>query len=88
MTTANIQTPGPKFNIAQHLLNANASRLAKTAFVDDADSLSFGQLAQRVQRAAAALQALGLSALHRVRHQAAEDGDRQDPALQAAGARI
>ena len=31
-----------RFNFAQHLLDANAARPAKVAFVDDAGSLSYG----------------------------------------------
>ena len=44
-----------RFNFAQHLLEVNAGRADKTAFVDDQGSLSYGDLAQRVRRVAAGL---------------------------------
>ena len=49
-----------QFNFAQHLLQENAQRAAKTAFIDDHGSLSYGQLEDRVRRVAAGLRALGL----------------------------
>ena len=58
--------PPSRFNFAAHLLERNASRSAKTAYVDDRQSLSFGELAQRVERMSAALKALGLRREERV----------------------
>ncbi len=66
MTPPAIQPPGAIFNIAQHLLAANQSRASKTAFIDDAGSLTFGQLDERVRRTAAALRATGLRREERV----------------------
>ena len=67
MHTATLVPPLPAtFNIAQHLLQINASRPAKAAFVDDHGSLSYGQLDERVRRLAAALRALGIKREERV----------------------
>jgi len=67
-------TPGTKdttalphqFNFAQHLLQLNATRAAKTAFVDDHGALSYGALEDRVRRVAAGLRALGIRREERV----------------------
>ena len=60
-STASIVNPPPeRFNIAQHLLAANAGRPAKAAFIDDAGTLSYAALDERVRRMAAALRGLGL----------------------------
>jgi benzoate-CoA ligase len=60
-------TPPPAaFNFAQHLLTANADRAAKPAFVDDAGSVTYGQLAERARRVAAGLRALGVKREERV----------------------
>ena len=56
----------PRFNFAQYLIEHNASRSAKTAFVDDHGSLSYGELALRVRRMAAALRTAGLRREERV----------------------
>ncbi|MEO8280672.1 MAG: benzoate-CoA ligase family protein [Ideonella sp.] len=66
MTTTAIQPPGARFNIAQHLLCANETRAAKPAFIDDAGSMTFGELDERVRRVAAALRAQGLRREERV----------------------
>ena len=63
---ANIQAPGPIFNFAQHLIERNLSRPAKTAYIDDQGSLSYGDLADRIRRLAAALLATGLRREERV----------------------
>ena len=55
-----------RFNFAQHLLEVNAGRADKTAFVDDQGSLSYGDLALRVRRMAAGLRSLGLRREERV----------------------
>jgi len=52
--------PPSRFNFAAHLLGCNGGRAAKTAYIDDQQSLSYGELAQRVQRMAAALAGLGI----------------------------
>ena len=41
---------GPSFNFAQHLLERNAKRPDKTAFIDDQGRVSYGELALRVRR--------------------------------------
>jgi benzoate-CoA ligase len=66
VSTNEIAPPSARFNIAQHLLERNASRAAKAAFVDDLGSLSYGELASRVRRVAAGLRALGLRREERV----------------------
>ena len=60
------QQPPDRFNAAEHLLCANAHRHAKTAFIDDSQRLSYGQLDERVRRCAAGLLALGLQRGERV----------------------
>ncbi len=52
--------PPERFNIAAHLLAANAGRAAKAAFIDDRGALTYGQLDERARRLAAALRAAGL----------------------------
>jgi benzoate-CoA ligase len=54
------------FNAARHLLALNAPRAAKTAYIDDHDTLSYGDLATRVRRVAASLLAAGLRREERV----------------------
>jgi len=65
---ASPQPPAPPstFNFAQHLIEVNARHPAKTAFIDDVGTLSYGQLSERVRRFAAVLQALGLRREERV----------------------
>ena len=58
--------PGPQFNFAAHLIALNAARPGKTAYIDDAGTLSYGELADRVQRMAAGLLGLGLRREERV----------------------
>jgi benzoate-CoA ligase len=63
---ATVPAPPAQFNIAAHLLAANAARPHKAAFVDDLGSLSYGELTQSVQRLAGALRGLGLRREERV----------------------
>jgi benzoate-CoA ligase len=58
--------PPERFNIAAHLLAANAGRAAKAAFIDDRGMLTYGQLDERARRLAAALRASGLRREERV----------------------
>ena len=58
--------PPERFNIAAHLMAANAGRADKAAFIDDHGSLSYGQLDDRARRLAAALRATGLKREERV----------------------
>ncbi|HYN62333.1 MAG TPA: benzoate-CoA ligase family protein [Rubrivivax sp.] len=61
-----VRAPGERFNFAQHLLQANAQRPAKAAYIDDQGTLSYGELADQVRRMAGALHALGLRREERV----------------------
>ena len=61
-----VPPPGPQFNFAAHLIALNAGRPGKTAYIDDAGALSYGELADRVQCMAAALLGLGLRREERV----------------------
>jgi benzoate-CoA ligase len=54
------------FNWAQHLLTVNRERPNKTAFIDDAGALSYGQLDEAVRRLASGLKALGVKREERV----------------------
>ena len=63
---ANILPPPARFNFAQHLITLNAERAGKTALIDDLSTLSYGQLADQVQRFASGLVALGLRREDRV----------------------
>ena len=58
--------PPEVFNFAQHLLELNAVRPDKTAFIDDHGTLSYGALTERVHRLAGGLRALGLRREERV----------------------
>ena len=57
-----------EYNAAVDLLerNLDAGRGAKTAFIDDAGSCTYAQLAERVDRAASALRSLGISREERI----------------------
>ena len=65
-TIAGVSPPPEVFNVAQHLLGVNAGRPEKAAFIDDAGSLSHGELDARVRRLAAGLRALGVKREERV----------------------
>jgi benzoate-CoA ligase len=66
MTPSPSPTPPARFNFAAHLIAQNASRDAKTAYVDDRGQLTYGELAMRVRRCAALLGAHGLRREERV----------------------
>ena len=55
-----------RFNFAQHLLQANAERPQKIAFVDDAGALTYAALDERIRRVAAGLRSLGIRREERV----------------------
>ena len=59
-TPAPISAPPERFNFAQFLFERNASRGAKTAYIDDASTLTYEQLATRARQCATALKSLGL----------------------------
>ena len=65
-TETPVAAPPARFNFAQHLFEVNAGRAGKAAFVDDLGSLSYGELAERSRRLAAALLATGLRREERV----------------------
>src|SRR5258706_5571712 len=57
---------GARFNFAQHVIDCNAARSTKVAYRDDRADLTYGDLADRVRRVAAALSALGVRREERV----------------------
>ncbi len=60
-------TPPPeRFNFAAHLIERNAMRADKLAYVDDQGSMTYVELADRVRRFAAALPTLGVRRDERV----------------------
>ena len=61
-----VKPPPARFNFADHLLETNAARAAKVAYIDDAGQLTYGALADRVRQFAAALRGLGLRRDERV----------------------
>ena len=61
-----VPPPPAHFNFADHLLVRNAGRALKSAFIDDHGVLSYGELAERIRRTAAALRASGLRRDERV----------------------
>jgi benzoate-CoA ligase len=61
-----VAPPPERFNFAQHLIAENASRAAKLAYIDDRGTLTYGALAERVRRCAAALLAMGVQPEQRV----------------------
>ncbi|MDO8418387.1 MAG: benzoate-CoA ligase family protein [Rubrivivax sp.] len=64
--SSGVQPPPEAFNFAHHLLAANAGRADRLAFVDDAGTLSYGQLADSARRLATALRAAGIKREERV----------------------
>jgi len=63
---AGVAPPPEKFNFAQHLIALNTGHPDRTAFVDDHGTLSYGELAERIRRAAAVMKAAGLKREERV----------------------
>jgi len=61
-----VAAPPDRFNFAQHLIERNTQRAGKAAFVDDAGTLTYGALADRVMRMAAALREAGVRREERV----------------------
>ncbi len=61
-----ITPPPDRFNFALYLMSLNPGRAAKTAFIDDAGTLTYGELATQVRQCAAALLALGIRREERV----------------------
>jgi benzoate-CoA ligase len=65
-TAPAVAAPAERFNFARHLLELNAPRPNKAAFVDDLGTLTYGELDQRVRRVGAGLRALGVRREERV----------------------
>ena len=59
-------SPGRKFNFAAHVMQVNATRGDKTAYVDDQRALTYAELAVQIQRFAAGLRSVGLRREERV----------------------
>ena len=66
MTASSVEPPPEAFNFALYLLNANAGRPDKPAFIDDAGQVTYGELDERVRRFAAGLKAIGVRREERV----------------------
>ncbi|MEO9102173.1 MAG: benzoate-CoA ligase family protein [Burkholderiales bacterium] len=62
----NIPSNSAPFNFASWLIEQNAGRLAKTAYIDDQGTLSYGELFERVRSMGAAMMALGIRRDERV----------------------
>jgi benzoate-CoA ligase len=60
MTPSAVEPPPEAFNFAAHLLGANAGRAGKTAFIDDAGAVTYGELDERARRFASALKEAGV----------------------------
>ena len=65
--TQRSNTPPPeRFNFAAHLIERNAMRSNKMAYIDDQGSMTYGELADQVRRFAAALATLGVRREERI----------------------
>ena len=61
-----VHPPGERFNFAQHLLDLNAARAGSPAYIDDHETMTYGELADRVRRLSGALRTLGIRREERV----------------------
>ena len=61
-----VHPPGESFNFARHLIERNAARGSKVAYVDDHESMTYAQLEDRVRRMSAAMRALDVHREERV----------------------
>ena len=66
MPPTTVAPPGARYNFARQLLDGNAGRAAKIAYIDDHGTLTYGELAERTRRMAAALLQAGLRREERV----------------------
>lgn len=66
MTLPTVAPPGARFNFARHLIACNGGRPDAIAYIDDEGRLTYGAMADRIRRAAAALLAAGLRREERV----------------------
>ncbi|RAR68072.1 benzoate-CoA ligase [Paraburkholderia unamae] len=60
------EPPPALFNFATHLFALNRARAAKTAYIDDTLTLSYGELETQAHRFASAMRALGVHAEERI----------------------
>ena len=65
-TTQDVTAPPEQFNFAQFLIERNAERADRPAFIDDQGSLTYGDLSKRVRSMATGLRSLGLRREERV----------------------
>jgi benzoate-CoA ligase len=61
-----VAAPPKQFNFAEHVIELNAARKSKIAYIDDHSELSYGELALAVRRFAAALRQLDIRREERV----------------------
>ena len=61
-----VASPPERFNFAQHLIEINAGRSDRTAYIDDQGRISYGELELRIRRFASALRELGVRREERV----------------------
>ena len=61
-----VPAPAESFNFARHLIEQNASRGARAAYIDDSGSMSYAELALRTKKFGDALLRLGLHREERV----------------------
>ena len=66
MTEVAVEPPAERFNFARHVFALNASRADKTAYLDDAGAMTYGELESRARRVASALRASGVRREDRV----------------------
>ena len=65
-TPRSVAPPPERFNFAAHLIERNTTRAEKLAYIDDQGSLTYGELADKVRRFAAAFGQLGVRREERV----------------------
>src|SRR5262245_45900368 len=61
-----VAAPPKQFNFAQHIIELNAARKSKIAYVDDHGELTYGELALAIRRFAAGLRELDIRREERV----------------------
>lgn len=66
---------GAEFNFAHYLIELNTGHPTKTAYIDDRGTLSYGELAARIRKLAAALLGLGIRREERVLLLMQDDND-------------
>ena len=66
MSIDNRAVLGERFNFAQYLMDCNQQRPHKIAYIDDQGTLTYAELAEKIQRMAAALLAAGIRREERV----------------------